>query len=526
MGVYKYNGYHDIVFYGEGVIDLSGSPSGLNRGVNSAFRMYHARNILIEDITIKNSCNYHMIEVGGCQNIVFKNMKFIGFYHLSDLPTYKGECIQIEMTKEGNGSDMPFYDRTSCDNITIEGCYFGPVVAFNADGTQNISGRISRCVGCHDELSTTLGDILHSNINIINNTFDGVLNCCISPRIMDKCTIRGNRALNMQGYFISTFNSHSSSFTSKYYLPSSNIVIDSNYIEQEEGLQTVVAPSCMADDYFNCYALVLLENTVNATVINNIFKNAQFYIIRCYNTQNTDITNNTFINWAGLARDEVNYAIGFLDESVTMMYPVGYNNVGIFNNTFINTNTTQNLVNVTMNRQDVSVNGNIIKMASQKAQTCKTLNNKATRQLYLNPTYTDSTSEEGVIGTISLSDYPYNYSEIQVFYTIPGYTNILYNAVLNPLKNEISEGSSEFVCALMDSNPDDSLMLKQIHATLNNNTKNIVIDYNRIITHTIPTSGTPTYTRQIAATGAISGVGYIKIVRVLGIVANNFTINS
>ena len=69
-------------------------------------------------------------------------------------------------------------------------------------------------------------------------------------------------------------------------------------------------------------------------------------------------------------------------------------------------------------------------------------------------------------------------------------------------------------------------MLKQLHATLSNNNKNIVIDYNRIITHTLPTSGTPTATRQIAATEAISGVGYIKIVKVLGLVANNVIANS
>ena len=78
----------------------------------------------------------------------------------------------------------------------------------------------------------------------------------------------------------------------------------------------------------------------------------------------------------------------------------------------------------------------------------------------------------------------------------------------------------------MDTKSDGSLMLKQLHATLSNNNKNIVIDYNRIITHTLPASGTPTATRQIAATGAISRVGYIKIVKVLGLVANNVIANS
>lgn len=526
QGVYKYDGYHDIVFYGEGTIDLSANPSGLNRGVNSAFRMYHARNILIEGITIMNSGNHHMIEVGGCQNVTFKNMKFIGFFHFSDLPTYKGECIQIEMARSGNGSDMPYFDRTSCDNITVEGCYFGPQVTFDSDGIQTPYGLIARGIGCHDELSTSLNDSFHTNINIVDNTFDRVYQACVSPRIMDKCLIKGNRALNLQGYFVCTFNSHSASFTGSYYLPSQNLVIDSNYIEQEAGLQTVQAPSCMGSDYFNVYSLVGLENTVNVTIINNVFKNAQFYMIRCYNTQNTNISGNTFIDWAGLLRADTDYAIGFTDETTSMMYPVGYKNVKVFNNVFTNANATNNLLSLPMNRTDVSVFGNTIKMASQLAASFKNMNNRMAFPLYTNSTYTDDTSEEGVIGTIALSDYPYNYSELQVFYTIPGYTNIFYSTYFNPIRNEFDGTNSDIMCSVMDTKSDDSLMLKQLHATLSNNNKNIVIDYNRIITHTLPASGTPTATRQIAATGAISGVGYIKIVKVLGLVANNVIANS
>ena len=70
---------------------------------------------------------------------------------------------------------------------------------------------------------------------------------------------------------------------------------------------------------------------------------------------------------------------------------------------------------------------------------------------------------------------------------------------------------TQIKCSVMDTKSDDSLMLKQLHATLSNNNKNIVIDYNRIITHTLPASGTPTATRQIAATGAISGVGPLAV---------------
>lgn len=156
----------------------------------------------------------------------------------------------------------------------------------------------------------------------------------------------------------------------------------------------------------------------------------------------------------------------------------------------------------------------------------KNMNNRMAFPLYTNSTYTDDTSEEGVIGTIALSDYPYNYSELQVFYTIPGYTGIFYSTYFNPIRNEVDGTNSDIMCSVMDTKSDDSLMLKQLHATLSNNNKNIVIDYNRIITHTLPTSGTPTATRQIAATGAISGVGYIKIVKVLGLVANNVIANS
>ena len=169
---------------------------------------------------------------------------------------------------------MPYFDRTSCDNITVEGCYFGPQITFGADGTQTPYGLIARGIGCHDELNTTLNDSFHTNINIVDNTFDRVYQACVSPRIMDKCLIKGNRALNLQGYFVCTFNSHSSSFTGSYYLPSQNLVIDSNYIEQEAGLKTVQSPSCMGSDYFNMYSLVGLENTVNVTITNNVFKNA------------------------------------------------------------------------------------------------------------------------------------------------------------------------------------------------------------------------------------------------------------
>ena len=156
-----YTGTHDIVITGNGIVDARGNVFPNN--VQTPFRIYHSKNVTIENITIKNISTYHAIESGGTDGLFIRNVKFKGEFintglQLSD---YTLEAIQIEaITPSGASGAIP-YDNTPTKNVVIEGCYFG---------ASEEGGEMYGCIGEHSSSSS----LIYENIVIKNNTFTGV----------------------------------------------------------------------------------------------------------------------------------------------------------------------------------------------------------------------------------------------------------------------------------------------------------------------------------------------------------------
>ena len=148
----KYNGNGNIKLI-NGVYD--GNAQSSNVGVGSNIVFAHADNVIIENVTVKNS-NSHHIEINSSKNVTINNCKLIG--GLSSL-TFQ-EAIQLDLSTRGGFSAFGDYDNTPCENIYITNNYFG-------DSKELPS--VSRGVGSH---TTRIGALM-KNIYIENNIFEG-----------------------------------------------------------------------------------------------------------------------------------------------------------------------------------------------------------------------------------------------------------------------------------------------------------------------------------------------------------------
>lgn len=182
-----YSGKHDILITGFGGIN----GDGLTPNVAEAtpFRFYHAQNIVIENITIKNWPAYHAIELGGCKNVEINNVKFLGQYETNETKNYPIEAIQIEACDQESGQSgaLP-YDHTPCDTINITGCYFGKSPEHDINCKLGIGGHAS---------GTEVNN--HKRITIDGCVFDGLTFGAIQPFMWEGCNITNCQARDL-GY--------------------------------------------------------------------------------------------------------------------------------------------------------------------------------------------------------------------------------------------------------------------------------------------------------------------------------------
>lgn len=156
-----YTSSHNVLIEGNGVIDMR-CPELEN--YSAPIRIYHASNVTIKDITLKNNCFFHFIEIGASKNVTIDNVKFIDNYvDIINYEPYTGyhEFIQLEyLTESGANGAIPF-DTTPIKNLTIKNCLFTK--------TEN-GGNLKCAIGSH---TGYLGDREnHDNILISNCIFE------------------------------------------------------------------------------------------------------------------------------------------------------------------------------------------------------------------------------------------------------------------------------------------------------------------------------------------------------------------
>lgn len=297
--VYKYSGASNIIIHGGGIFDFNSRNT--NSSTNSAFTIYHCSNVVIDGITFKDPASYHVIEIGGSEHITIKNCKFFGFRPIANeaLPelAIKGECIQIEHTKSGNGGiPVPYFDKVECRDIIIKDNLFDGLYTYDSNGNKVYSTYMWRPIGSHEDHVGSDADLTyHDGLLIEGNTFNSIRQVCITPRYINNCSIINNKATDLQGMFVSglpvsqTFYNISFDFN--------NVRIIGNVIKFDKTVTTnTLVSSVYTVGRNNWGAIDLIGSNGNAIIDNEIYDapNSSILLNCCPNTL---ILNNKFYGW-------------------------------------------------------------------------------------------------------------------------------------------------------------------------------------------------------------------------------------
>ncbi|MFJ8955621.1 right-handed parallel beta-helix repeat-containing protein [Streptomyces sp. NPDC102381] len=174
-----YTGHGNIVIEG-GVWDMKGTTFKTS---DMCISIGHARNVYIRDVDIRDVSGYHGIELNSTNRAWVEDCRFLGYVdNTSDASRGFSEAVQIDLSK-GAGEFGGFgpYDNVACEDIVIQGCYFG------ASGT---SGTIPwpRGVGSH---SATIGR-WHKRVRVQSCDFNGIGQYGISAYNYEESAFIGN----------------------------------------------------------------------------------------------------------------------------------------------------------------------------------------------------------------------------------------------------------------------------------------------------------------------------------------------
>ena len=148
----------------------------------------HATDVIIQDLTISNVGGYHAIEINSSKNVRILNCRFVGYVNTGSRGY--SEAIQIDLAKSaGVFAAFGAYDNTPCEDVVIQGCYFG------ASGTAGTAAWATG-IGTHNYTAT----FYHKYCKFINNTFEGLTEYAIRTfNMYDNLLIKGNSIKNCFG---------------------------------------------------------------------------------------------------------------------------------------------------------------------------------------------------------------------------------------------------------------------------------------------------------------------------------------
>ena len=144
----------------------------------------HGENILIENVTFKNSRGSHFLEIASCKNYTIRNCSFVGMF--SNVVSVK-EYINIDICNKNafpyvTPNDSPFYDGYKNSELTINNCFFS-----TGDDSNYINGY--NAIGVHYSVEN---EYINSDIVIKNSQFIGFENCAIRLNDMENVYIANN----------------------------------------------------------------------------------------------------------------------------------------------------------------------------------------------------------------------------------------------------------------------------------------------------------------------------------------------
>lgn len=239
------------------VIIKNGTIEGMNGlGFNSSnlCALFHANNIIFENITFLDSVGSHCLDIVGCSNVTVNNCKFLGYCSFGH--DFR-ESIQIDFAYAGGlpyyNAKAKTYDMTKCKNITVSNCEFGSSKSYPSQYC---------AIGTHEQANN---NTWHENISIIHNKAHG--NGLINGngfffRIMNfkDVIVKDNTVDNYGRFVVCTMpkvlrNSDSSTVEPKNVLTTQNVIITDNKV-LSNGYKYVAYAVYIEDTYGNAKNII------------------------------------------------------------------------------------------------------------------------------------------------------------------------------------------------------------------------------------------------------------------------------
>ncbi len=272
----------------------------------------HARDITISNVTMKNCCGNHFLELAGVKDssvlgCTFTNyILYNGTNYDDETASLSSEAIQLDYATADNtgGIALPS-DDTPCKNITISGCGF----------TDCVVG-----IGNHHEGELGEGYIIQ------NNRFVNILNTCISMFSMGNATIKNNTATDVERFIFATKCGVNSD---TYTIVQSNTITNSN---SENGLKydgIIVLESRgynITENRITGFknGVFITDGSEDISVNGNTIDNSVYIGIKIYNSA-CNIQGNYVTNCGQYNIGTYGTSTGSIEENT---YDLGY---GIFN---------------------------------------------------------------------------------------------------------------------------------------------------------------------------------------------------
>ncbi|MCF0087173.1 MULTISPECIES: right-handed parallel beta-helix repeat-containing protein [unclassified Streptomyces] len=182
-----YTGHGDLTIEG-GVWDMQGTTSGLTAS-RMCISLGHAQNITIRRVEVRDVPGYHAVEINSSKNVRILDCNFKGFVDPGGRPY--SEAIQPDLAKGSAyfGAFGP-YDHTTCEDLLVQGCYFGP------SGTPGTTSW-PRGIGSHSATITKW----HKRVRIIGNTFEGCTQYAMTAYNYQDVVFANNSVVGCAGGF-------------------------------------------------------------------------------------------------------------------------------------------------------------------------------------------------------------------------------------------------------------------------------------------------------------------------------------
>lgn len=156
------------------------------------FRLMHANNITLKDVTVGGGICDHLVEVAALQNFTMDGCTLQNMSDSKYTDATTREALQFDLAVNDSIYPGCYQDGTMMKNVTIKNCTFK---------------NVSRGIGSHSQLLNAY----HENIKIINNTFTDVEKECVVGLSYYNCEISGNTMTDCGAGIIVLFSKNSAS---------------------------------------------------------------------------------------------------------------------------------------------------------------------------------------------------------------------------------------------------------------------------------------------------------------------------